>query len=96
MATPLTANACQRRVGMLRDILGHHDIIQFPRRIFPAWSWGHAALSLILPKPAIHCIPPNLENVTGRRFLSTLTDRGTHSLSKIDAIGMAHTPRIAS
>jgi hypothetical protein len=81
---------------MLRDILGHHDIIQFPRGILPAWSGGHVALGPILPKPAIQRIPPNLEDVTGHLFFSTRPDIGDHSLSKIDAIGIAHTSRIAS
>ena len=75
---------------MCRDILRHHDIIQFSRGIFPPESWGQTALGLMLPEPTIQCISTNLENVTGLFLVATRMNIRDHSLSKIKAIGIAH------
>jgi hypothetical protein len=80
---------------MLRDILGHHAIIQFSGGIFPTGAWGQTALGLILPEPAIQRISTNLENLTGLFPVSSCLNIRDHSLSKIKAIGIAHTPEIS-
>ena len=82
----------QRRVGMLCDILRHHDIIQLSRGIFPPRAWGQTALGLILPESAIQRISTNLENMRGLFPVSSWMNIRDHSLSKIKAIGIAHAP----
>lgn len=80
---------------MLRDILGHHDIIQFSWGIFPSGAWGQTALGLRLPEPAIQGISTDLENLTGLFSVSTGLNIRDDSLSKIKTIGIAHTPEIS-
>lgn len=77
---------------MLRDILGHHDIIQFSGGIFPPGAWGQTALGQRLPEPAIQGISTDLENLTGLFPVSSCMNIRDYSLSKIKAIGIAHTP----
>ena len=78
---------------MLRDILGHHDIIQFSRGIFPSRAWGQTALGLRLPEPTIQGISTDLENLTGLFPVSTGMNICDYSLSKIKAISIAHAPK---
>jgi hypothetical protein len=80
---------------MLRDILGHHAIIQLSRGICPPGAWGQPALGLRLPEPAIQGISTDLENLTGLFPVSTGLNIRDDSLSKIKAIGIAHTPEIS-
>jgi hypothetical protein len=80
---------------MLRDILGHHAIIQLSRGICPPGAWGQTAFGLILPEPAIQRISTDLENLTGLFPVSTGLNIRDDSLSKIKAIGIAHTPEIS-
>jgi hypothetical protein len=80
---------------MLRDTLGHHAIIRLSGSICPPGAWGQPALGLRLPEPAIQGLSTDLENLTGLFPVSTGLNIRDDSLSKIKAIGIAHTPEIS-